>query len=169
MVDLKELWVGDKLRIIKSQKVGTFEGVNKGKARIEVGSKILLVPAHNLELYVEPIIEEIPFASEEDKPSSPYSSHTFPDTIDLHIETLAPEMASALPARILQYQLQRLSDYLDQAEVLGIKYITIIHGKGSGVLKEEVLHLLKGRNAVKYILEGSLNSGATEVHMKTKE
>jgi len=164
MLDLNELWIGDKLLLLKSGRKGTFQGISGSKARVKVGSKILLVAATGLQLSEDP--ETIaPDLELDHPPTKPLSFHNFPDTLDLHIEVLAPEMANQPPLAVLNHQLYQLDSYLTKAEAAGAKYLTIIHGKGTGVLRREVLHLLKGRAPIQYILEKH-DGGAVELHMK---
>jgi len=42
MVNLKELWIGDNVRLKKSGRIGTFEGEVNGKARVKLKDKIVL-------------------------------------------------------------------------------------------------------------------------------
>lgn len=163
MVDLENLWIGDKLRIVSSDRLGTFAGLNGRRARIQVGSKIILVPAHNLEPYVETERPES-FFTEEVKKTSPLDFHNFPTSLDLHIDKLAPHLQNELPVRILSYQLSALNDYLDKAELKSSRIVTIIHGKGNGTLRSEVKNILKGRQSVKLVLDAN-DDGAVEVHM----
>jgi len=162
MLDLSEIWIGDSLKIISSGRIGSFVGLAGHRARIKVGEKIYLVPAKNLEIH-EATEEEEPLDFLEDKPK-PVSFHKFPRSIDLHIEKLAPEMVREQPLTILNYQLNSLKKYIEQAEMAGLKFITIIHGKGRGVLKTEVQHFLKGRKSVNLMLEVN-DGGGTEVHL----
>ncbi len=163
MVDLKALWVGDKCRIISSGRIGLFQGINGKRARIKAEDKILLVTAANLELYTEPEAPPPNLFEDEDQ-SSPTDFHQFDNSIDLHISTLAPHLENELPIRILARQKDALVKFLDEAEHKGARILTIIHGKGSGVLKSEVIHELKGRSTVKIHFDVH-DGGAMEVHM----
>ncbi len=163
MVDIKSLWVGDKCRIISSGRVGLFKGLKGKRARIQVADMIFLVSSSNLELYTEP--ESVNPIYFEEAPSESPTFHEFKSSIDLHIVTLAPHLANELPIRILSYQKQTLAQFLDEAESKGARILTIIHGKGRGVLKSEVIHELKGRPSVKIYFDIH-DGGAVEVHLK---
>ena len=54
---------------------------------------------------------------------------------------------------------------MDNAENAGLKLLTIIHGKGTGVLKSETIHMLKGRSSVMQWIEVH-QGGAQEVWLK---
>lgn len=162
MIDLKDIWIGDKVRLISNGEIGIFNGISEGKAIIILHGKKELIPGDNLSLVEDtPEEEEILFEPIEKKA---LSFHNIPTSIDLHIEQLAPEMKNDNPITILSYQLRKLDEYVSTAETAGLKYITIIHGKGTGVLKKEVEHFLKGREKVKFLIEVH-DGGALEVHL----
>ena len=163
MVDLRELLIGDKLLLLSSNRIGVFQGTSGQKARVKVGDKILLVSADNLDLCTDKA-DVVPSIDLSEEPSKPLDFHNFVTTLDLHIEALAPEMTTQPATVILRYQLSKLAEYLDQAEQAGAKYLTVIHGKGTGVLKKEVLHMLGIRSSVQFVLEKH-DGGAVEVHL----
>lgn len=163
MVVLNDLWIGDKLILLRSKRVGTFAGLNGNRARMEVDGKILLVRANNLEVYVE--AEKPVTLSFEDEKSSPLDFHEMPTSIDLHINVLAPHLENQLPVRILSHQLDALEAYLEKAMANGLRIITVIHGKGTGALKTEVHHILKSKDYVRFFYDSN-DGGATEIHMK---
>lgn len=147
-MNLKDLWIGDMVLILSSGKKGRFNGENKeGKARIEVGDKILLVTHTNLQLLPEeefyPDIHE--FLRGEDQKQSLENKPlkiNFEHTLDLHIEKLAPHLENEPSGRILEYQLQRSEAFIRHAIDKKYPHFTIIHGKGQGVLKQAIEHQL---------------------------
>lgn len=163
MLDLKDLWNGDLLRIVSSNQIGTFEGMSGDKAKVKIGNAIITVAASDLERHE---LKETPetFFLEEDKSKKSLDFHLFESTLDLHIEKLAPQMKNMLPVRILSYQLEALDNYIQRAELKSSRILTIIHGKGRGVLKSEVKHYLEGRKSVKIMFETN-DGGALEVHL----
>lgn len=163
MVDLNELWIGDKVTLVSSGETGVFNGIAAdGKAIILMKGKKILITPDQLSLAEDvPSEEEILFEPIE---KTGLSFHKLPTTLDLHIEKLAPEMENNHPTAILNFQLRKLRDYVTTAEKAGLKYLTIIHGKGTGILKKEVEHYLKGRTKVKFVLEVH-DGGAVEVHL----
>ena len=87
------------------------------------------------------------------------------NSIDLHIETLSPHLVNSPPERILLYQMEIFNQFLDFA--IGQKYysVQIIHGKGTGALREEIRAVLKYKPEIK-IWQSINQDGATEVWLK---
>ena len=169
MVDLKELWIGDELVINSSGRVGRFAGINQeGKARIDVNGKIFLAPAHNLRPYnkqVDPFRQIDEMLGIGINKKIPAKIEAAKKEIDLHINILAPHLANELPAMILSYQLSRCKFFIEDTISIKQSRILIIHGKGEGVLKSEVLHLAKQYKEISFTLEGN-DRGALEVWLQ---
>ena len=166
-MQLKDLWVGESVLIRSSGKTGKFEGINKeGKARIRVESKILLVTGDNLD--VVPEIEHFPdihdFLNAENKSENKTKplKIKFDHTLDLHIDKLAPHMENELPARIMEYQLRKSDLFIREAIDKNYPHITIIHGKGQGVLKEAIEHQLNEFHQIRFTFSKN-GGGAVEV------
>lgn len=66
----------------------------------------------------------------------------FADEIDLHIEALTANHENLSNAEKLRLQIKIFEDYLDQAIRLGVDKVYIIHGLGTGRLKNEVTQRL---------------------------
>lgn len=65
--------------------------------------------------------------------------------------------------------LLKVEKFMDEAILLGMPFVRIIHGKGTGVLRKEIHIYLKGHLAVQKFELAPLNQGgdgATEVHFK---
>lgn len=53
--------------------------------------------------------------------------------------------------------------YLDDAYVAGLKEVTIIHGKGTGILRSSITNMLKSHSHVKNYRIGEYGEGGTGV------
>jgi len=63
-----------------------------------------------------------------------------------------------------------LSDYLDEANLLNIKYVRILHGKGNGILRQVVRQQVAKRDDVEAFQDEALElggSGITVIKMRT--
>ncbi len=163
-MELNDLWVGDKLKVISTGEIVQFDSVINGLAKVKTSSGYKRVAASDLIDYT-PEEKKEPLFFEEDKKTSKLHFNQVPKSIDLHIEKLSPTHVNALPERILSIQLEKLEAYLNNADNAGLKFLTIIHGKGTGVLKSETIHLLKGRANVLQWIEVH-QGGAQEVWLK---
>jgi hypothetical protein len=91
------------------------------------------------------------------------------DEIDLHIEKLTGNWGKLSPYEILQLQLQTLEKKLDQVKLYKMPYLAIIHGVGTGRLKDEVHQVLNTMPFVSYFINQfnpKYGYGATEVFFK---
>ena len=71
-----------------------------------------------------------------------------PDVIDLHIEKITDSWKHLTPFEMLTLQLDTFEHHFAMAKAQYLPVLTVIHGVGSGRLKEEIHRLLKGRPGV---------------------
>lgn len=90
------------------------------------------------------------------------------DEVDLHIEEILDDHRGMTNGEIVQVQLKHFQRKLDEAIAKHYKKITFIHGVGKGVLKEEILRLLKEYKGIEYrdAPYDKYGYGATEVMIK---
>lgn len=159
--EIDNLWIGDKLISIKSGLRGRFEGIHKsGKIRVKNNNKIHLIPRENL----------MPDDTEEEDVDLEFLSERktlrFPaeikDTIDLHIEKLRPDLLNALPERIVDIQIKAFTNQLSIWKDSGYKIVTVIHGKGAGVLRAHIRELLRFEPSIQSF-QSINNDGATQI------
>lgn len=89
------------------------------------------------------------------------------DTIDLHIEHITDDWQKLSSLEKLTLQLAEFEKYYELAVLHRQPYLTVIHGIGSGRLKEEIHELLKTRKEVKSFENKYLSSygyGATIIN-----
>ncbi len=158
MLKLDDLWIGDKVLLKKSGRVGTFEGVKNGKVRVKCADKIVVTPVVNLDIYIE---KEVTPDFSLDVEIYPKPSRPDP-VIDLHIENLNPWLKNNRPERIIDYQIAAARNYIDLIIEFNMLRAEIIHGKGEGILKSEVHHLLSMRSEVKHFVLMN-DGGSTEI------
>ena len=93
----------------------------------------------------------------------------FRTSIDLHIEQLVGDPSQMNTFEKLQYQLFKAKEYLEEAYMLGIDKVYLLHGVGKGRLKDDLANMLKTDPAVasfKNEYHGQFGYGATEVIFK---
>jgi len=166
MIDLQELWIGDELIHRVSLEKGRFEGLSKD-------GFVLFRTQHNIKKFKPEEIEklenleidpELPFLPEFESKATvnPIFRNNI---IDLHIETLAPHLINSAPERILLYQMEIFNQFLSWAIKQKYYSVQIIHGKGTGVLREEIRSILNFNTEIK-IWQSIHQDGATEVWLK---
>lgn len=79
----------------------------------------------------------------------PKAYASFNRELDIHIEALRNDHAGMAPFEIFETQLKAVEQYLDKAIKLGVDHVFVIHGKGSGKLKNAVHDLLRSNRHVK--------------------
>ena len=94
---------------------------------------------------------------------SPNEVAAFPSELDLHIEKLSPKHARLNNREIIDLQLRSFDTYMRKAIRSGVTSVLIIHGKGTGRLKSEILYRLNRFPEVSNIEEGHKDGGATQV------
>lgn len=163
-MNLEELWIGDYLEIQSSGKQGTYEGVDeKGLAIIKTDTVLIKAKASDLLLIDEPpVVPKSP--SEEEEPQENIWEN-FSSIIDLHLEALLEHKKDFRPVDPLKFQLDKCSAFIEKAIDKKLGRIIIIHGKGDGVLKNEVLSLIRKYPEAGLTLDIH-DGGASEVHLK---
>lgn len=89
--------------------------------------------------------------------------------IDLHIEKLMDNWQTKSNFEILTIQLNEFEKWYDAAIANNLTTLTVIHGIGTGRLKEEIHSLLKSKNEVNYFInqyDPRFGYGATEIFFK---
>ena len=165
MVDSKSLWIGEELRLLSNGAIGTFEGVlSDGNIKIKLDGFIRIL--NPLEVELAPENHDIPVHFEDSylyepltKKSKPFKNQV---EIDLHIEKLAPHLIHGNKERILSYQLEKFREFMAQHLNSKQTNLLIIHGKGEGILREQIRLELKSISRVRFFFPIHKN-GATEV------
>lgn len=162
MVDIDDLWIGDLLLLKKSGRIGKFNGRSgHKKVKVKIGEKIVITPIGNIELAPENAkIDEFDYSHRLQKPKP--TAVQLSDTIDLHIEVLNPSLQNSRVERIVDFQIKAAKSFIESSIKSSTKKILIIHGKGEGVLKSEIVHLLSLYDAVQFTFDKN-GGGATEV------
>lgn len=161
-MNFEELWIGDLVHVKHLETNGKFEGVEaNGKVKVRLGFNVHYFEKDDLTEAVEESEENsILF---DNKLSVPKYEATFSSKeLDLHIEKLNPRLQHQTVEQIVHYQISKCEAFIRYAIDRRWAKILIIHGKGTGVLKQEVEHIVKGFVEVSYSLEKN-NGGALEV------
>lgn len=162
MLVAKEIWIGERLRIKSSGQIGTFEGIVTDQIiKLKTAHQVIQIQLHQLELAEEEITDNSIFFDQDTELKKKDKTQ---NSIDLHIEILAPNLSNARPERILLQQLRSFEIFMQKAIHNKLPHLIIIHGKGEGILRTEIQLKLKQQFNAK-IIQSINDDGATEVWM----
>ncbi len=141
-MNLKDLWIGDLLKIISTNEIGSFEGnIGDRIALVKVKGKKKEALITDLERYEE--VEKKKEHKRVYKQPTTFIKKDVPDFIDLHLEKLTSSHLQIIPEIKLDFQVNACISYLQDAIRLKKTKLSIIHGKGTGTLKAEVHNLIQ--------------------------
>lgn len=149
-INPKDLWIGDRLLLLKSKRIGFFQGVKNGKIRVRINDSFVLSSIENIALAPEPksspaletVQNELNDSSRNAK-NLIREKQSFNNSIDLHIEKLQASKQNDPPIAIVEFQIRKLREFMDDAIRFRSNKVHIIHGKGTGALKMEAENLVK--------------------------
>lgn len=165
MLNINDLWIGERLKIINREIIGTFEGkINDHTILLKVEDQMLQVSKEMVEMAPEETIEQKLIFNDYTPALGTSNSNLTNSQIDLHIEKLDPGLAHERSERIFLRQITAFENFMQEAIKYRLPHLIIIHGKGEGILKQEIRTMLNSKYKAKIILPIH-QDGATEVWM----
>lgn len=160
-IDLNELWIGDEVVLLKSNRKGFFQGFKNGKIRVKVNGSIIRTSIDNIALAPPAsdnvLLDELTEETHKNSPSLIQQQQSFNPSIDLHMDKLQPSKQYDLPVAIIEFQIRKLKEFMEKAIHLKCPKVTIIHGKGTGALKMETENLIQSYE--EYLSTYPINDG----------
>jgi DNA mismatch repair protein MutS2 len=147
---------GDVVRALALNQTGTVFEVNQETVTVRLGILKVALPYNEVELVAEPKVK----VQIQPKQTGVSGLAT--------AVNISPEIS--LRGLNVDEALYQLEKYLDQAVLAGLPRFRVIHGKGTGVLRQAVQKYLKEHPAVKVVAFAEQNeggSGATVVKLDT--
>ena len=150
--------VGDKVRVRGFNMVGRLATVAEGSdtVRVEIGNKTITVSVTELEPLDEASTKFLLLESTNPQRKPPRTS-SVPAPLASELRLLGYTVAEALPV---------VDKYLDQAFVQKLPRLRIIHGVGSGRLREAIADLLERHPLVRRFQAGDTSGGSTIVELE---
>ncbi|MDR0532286.1 MAG: endonuclease MutS2 [Oscillospiraceae bacterium] len=151
----RPLRLGDPVRLADLKIAATITQLadSKGQYTVQAGSMSIRTPESNLRLLNEPRAAGSLPLSRKARPSQE-------EPIQLHTEAAARLDLRGQTADEAALELDR---FVDAALRSGLHEFTVVHGKGTGVLRETVKQYLRGSQYVKTFRLGGLGEGDTGV------
>ncbi|MBA1335773.1 MAG: Recombination inhibitory protein MutS2 [Firmicutes bacterium] len=138
---------GDPVKVVSLGQKGTvIEKTDENEVLVQVGIMKIKVSTTNIQKV------------EEEKPQEILSSPRRPVS---KASTFSPELD--VRGQVLDDALMNVDKYLDDASLSGLKQVTIIHGKGTGVLRSGIQQLLKSHQHVASFRKGVFGEGGDGV------
>ena len=173
-MEIKNLWIGDEVRLIKSQRVGKVVKIdNNAKIVVSVGTSKVTTHAGNLELFRHEPKQKFQDIDEwlanNEKPSIEKNvkikKHVAGNFIDLHLDKLDTQGKIILEQNILEFKMNTFTTWFENTYKKRYATMTVVHGKGTGTLKSVLESWLKSDHRVQFIK--SINDdGALEIWLK---
>jgi DNA mismatch repair protein MutS2 len=154
----RPLQAGDTVRVRGLNLVGRLRTLvaGGGAAQVEIGGKTITVAATELERNETPY-EEAPSSTPSASRRTRCQAPSAQEMVGPELRLLGYTVAEALPV---------LDKYLDQAVVQGLQRLRIVHGVGSGRLREAVTDFLGRHPLVRRFHAGDASGGTTIVELE---
>ncbi len=149
--------VGAKVRFIGQDGVGTVQELRGKRAQVAFGQMLTTVDVKRLEVIS---MAEFKRATRSDKPATVISS-------DISQRRLAFRSSIDVRGERVVDALEQVRDLVDDALMLGVGSITILHGKGTGALKEEVRKYLRALPEVESAVDDHPDRGGSGITVVT--
>ena len=149
--------VDSKVRLLGHDGVGVVQSLRGKKAQVAFGQMLTTVEVSRLEVISS---AEYHRATRPQTPRTVYSSDisqrrlNFKTSIDVRGERVADA-------------LEQIRDFVDDALMVGVGTVTILHGKGTGALKEEIRRYLRTVPAVQSAVDDHPDRGGSGITIVT--
>ncbi len=161
-VDVSKIKVGDMVKVLSFNQVGEIIGLvdSKGEVQVRVGimkmsvlpTDLSLLPSEEARKVKEKLSKKMKSMSSPSKNNSIHKQKRM---------NISPSIS--IRGQLLDDSLHKVEKYLDDAYLSGLPEVTIIHGKGEGILKKGVHDLLKHHGHVASYRIGEFNEGGDGV------
>lgn len=154
-VDASQIKVGDRVKLLTLDQNGEILSLpdDKGEVRIQVGAMKINANVEDLMLINEGKDRKKP-ASTKAKVSMNSKSMSVSASINVQGENLADALMD-------------VEKYIDDVYMAGLEKVTIIHGRGEGILKQGIRDMLKKNKLVASAKAGVYNEGGEGVTIVT--
>jgi len=148
---------GSKVRIDTRPMIGIVRSIKGKKAVVAFGNILTTVEAGRLE-----VVPEREYRDQQRK-SAPISR------VDVDISQRKLNFSPNIDLRGLRASeaLEQVEDFIDDAIMVGVNTVTILHGKGTGALKEEIRRYLRAVNEVDSATDEHADRGGAGITVVT--
>ncbi|MCC6260664.1 MAG: endonuclease MutS2 [Anaerolineales bacterium] len=147
--------LGEKVTVSTLNAEGVVTALGESEAEVQIGTLRVRVRLSDLERVSKSQVEV-----EKSKVKTQRSADLRPAALDLK---RSPGMEVDLRGLMSEDALDKMERYLEQAYLSGLPFVRIIHGKGTGKLRQAVREALRGHSYVKSFEEGGHTEGGEGV------
>jgi DNA mismatch repair protein MutS2 len=147
--------LGEKVTVNTLNAEGVVTAIGESDAEVQIGTIRVRAKISELER-----VSKLQVEGERSKVTSQKSTDLRPATFD---SKKSPGMEVDLRGLMSEDALDKMEKYLEQAYLSGLPFVRIIHGKGTGKLRQAVRDALRGHDYVKSFEEGGNNEGGEGV------
>ena len=162
-VRIEDLRVGDWVKVVTMQQNGEVASLpdNKGELTVKVGALKVKVKAEDLMIIPDGRAKKKAASLDNAKKNrSQYGSLYRSKSQSVSVQT-------DVRGQNADEALDHVSKYLDDAFMAGLKEVTIVHGRGEGILMKTIRDALKRNKHVKGFRRGNYNEGGDGVTIVT--
>jgi len=143
--------LGEKVTVSTLNAEGVVTALGESDAEVQIGT--IRVRAKMSDLVKKQTVDDRPQTEKVQKPSSTVNRPS----------SISPGMEVDLRGLMAEDALDKMERYLEQAYLSGLPWVRIIHGKGTGKLRQAVRDALKSHAYVKSFEEGGHTEGGEGV------
>ncbi|HKJ28399.1 MAG TPA: endonuclease MutS2, partial [Anaerolineales bacterium] len=147
--------LGDKVRLRTLDKEGVVSTLGEEQAEIMIGNLRMRVDLDDL--------EPIKARAAEEKPKVKTRAKTAVRTGAESYKVASPGVELGLRGLTVDEALEKLERYLDRAYLAGLPYVRIVHGKGTGKLRDAVRRAMKSHPYIDRFEAGKRSEGGDGV------
>ena len=149
--------VGSKVRLMGHEGVGVVQSIRGKKAQVAFGQMLTTVDTARLEAIS---------SAEYHRATRPQTPRTVISS-DISQRRLSFQTSIDVRGERVVDALDRVRDYIDDALMVGIGSVTILHGKGTGALKDEIRKYLRTVPAVQSAVDDHPDRGGSGITVVT--
>lgn len=153
-IDINDVKVGDRVKVVTLNQNGEILSLpdSKGNILVQIGNIKMKCKAKDLKLISEGRLKELKKKTAKANYGSLYKGKRMSISQSINVQ-----------GEILDDAICKIEKYLDDAILSGLKEVTIIHGRGEGVLQKGIHKFLQDNKQIEAFNFGNYNEGGTGV------
>ena len=154
-VSIKDIQIGDRVKVMTLNQNGEIIGLpdSRGEMMVQVGPMKMKCKAKDLKIIID--------GRKKKKPKITSSRSTYASLYKSKTQNIKTSVN--VQGENLEDALDKVSKYIDDAMMAHLEEVTIIHGRGGGILKKGIHQMLRDNPMVKEYRKGAYSEGGDGV------